>query len=100
MTTVSLVGGPYEGAEFTFAERLPDRIEVAVDCVKGDGSDTELQETIRFNLSGNVDGVVVMRDAESFAAHYVLESAIDGAPYYRYSGWRLCGANVQSKSNA
>ena len=61
MNSVPFARGPYDGAIFTFCERLPDRVDLAVDCVGGDPGDPKLQEVLRFNLGNEVDGIMIVR---------------------------------------
>jgi hypothetical protein len=85
--TATLVGGPYDGSGFTFADRLPEGINLAIDCVDADAADPRFRAALRANLSpAERDGLVVIRDAQSLLATYQLELDVDGAPWYRYVG--------------
>ncbi len=76
---VFFVGGPYDGADFTFAERLPDRIEFGVKCLNADVNDPDVQEAIRENLSPpERDALVVTRNAQSIVETYQLDEDREG----------------------
>ena len=92
MASVPFIGGPYDGASFTFADRLPERINLQIDCLDADAADPKFREALRFNLSRDeIDGLVVMRNAQSVTSKYMLDSDMDGARYFRYEGWTVEG---------
>jgi len=100
MVGVPFVRGPYDGANFTFADRLPEEIHLLIDCLDADASDPKFQEALRVNLPGaESDGLVVARNIHSITAHYCLDTDEDGAPWYRYAGWSARGVESSSGSS-
>ena len=94
MIGVPLNRGPYDGAQFTFVDRLPERILLEIECMDVDATDPDFQEAYRANLAGSstLELSVIVRNAKSLTTVYLLEEDHDGAPYYRFSGWALTGS--------
>lgn len=94
---VPFVGGPYDGADFTFAERLPDRIEFGVNCLNADMNDPDVQEAIDENLSPpELHALVVTRRAPSIVQSYQLDKDREQVPFYRWTGSKEGGDNLSS----
>jgi hypothetical protein len=96
MHSVTFVHGPYDDAIFSFCDRLPDGINLVVECVNGNPLNSELRDLLHSNLSGDVNGIMIVPNTKSVAASYSLASDADGCPYYQHTGWSLNGATVKT----
>jgi hypothetical protein len=94
MPRVRFIGGHYDGADFVFADRLPEQVELTFDCIGGDMNDASFREALEANLTPDErEGLVTIRNAQSIRYTYKLESGSEGEPYYRYASWAVVGVD-------
>ena len=95
---VKFVGGQYDGADFTFTDRLPEQIELTADVVGGNINDPSFKEVIETNLApSDRDGMIVIRHAESIRHKYELVTDDEGVPSYRYLSWSVIGGTNKDR---
>jgi len=95
MNGARFIGGPYDGAEFAFTERMPAKILLEIECCNVDTEDSSVREAISVNLGSDplLDELVFMRNAKSHVTEYVLENDEGGTPLYRLNGWQVSGTS-------
>jgi hypothetical protein len=95
MNGVPFRGGPYDGASFSFSDRLPERVELSVRCCHASTPDPEYHEALIALLGIEPDApedAIFVRHADALTARYDQDSTEDGSPWFRYAGWSVQGA--------
>jgi len=98
MIGASLVGGPYDGAHFSFVDRMPEKMVLEIEVTDVDTDDPVFQEAFRENVEvePSLEISVFVRNARSLTASYVLDSYQDGTSYFRFSRWSLAGTDSKT----
>lgn len=92
MYRVRFVGGHYDGADFAFADRLPEQVELTFDCMGGDVNNADFREALEANLPpSEQEGLVAIKNAQAIRYTYKLETGQEGEPLYRYASWAVIG---------
>ena len=84
MTTVEFVGGPYDGASFSFAARMPDTIDLHVVSAQADFVGEAGVNAPQEGSSGSATEDVVTPDTSAVFSRYTLNFDALGAPFYRF----------------
>lgn len=93
---VGFVGGPYDGIEIELVDLVPESVELAIDCVSGNGQDQRFLEILKENLGNDssTEAIPIVTNGASIVVCYELKTDDDAMPWFSYRGWRLTGVKA------